>query len=268
MIMKIPWILSLACLCLAASTKAEAAEYQARVYTNAAGATLPYRLLIPEGYRPGRKYPLVVFLHGAGERGADNRAQLVHGAPLFLKPEVLAKFPCFVVAPQCPEGKRWVEVDWSAEIGVQPRQPSDPLGLVVELLRKIPREFAIDTRRVYVTGLSMGGFGTWDLITRYPGRFAAAVPICGGGDTQVAAQAAKTPVWAFHSSDDPVVKVVRTRAMIDALRQAGGQPRYTEYTSLGHHSWSKAYAEPDLLPWLFAQHLLRRDDYPRKGASR
>ncbi len=258
----------MAALLMAAGVKLAAAEYEARVYTNAAGATLPYRLLIPEGYQPGQKYPLVVFLHGAGERGADNRAQLVHGAPLFLQPEVRAKFPCFVVAPQCPEGKRWVEIDWSAESGVQPAQPSDPLGLVVELLLNLPRQYSIDSQRVYATGLSMGGFGTWDLITRYPGRFAAAVPICGGGDDQVAAKAVKTPIWAFHSSDDSVVKVTRTRAMIDALRKAGAQPRYTEYTGLGHNSWGKAYAEPELLPWLFSQHLPKRDAYPLKGASR
>lgn len=245
----------MAVMFMASGARSMAADYEARIFANSKGEILPYRLLIPENYNPSRKYPVVLFLHGAGERGFDNHAQLVHGAPLFLQPEVLKKFPCFVIAPQCPAEKRWVEIDWSADKGVQPTEPSDPLKLVVQLLDRLPREFSVDRRRFYVTGLSMGGFGTWDLITRYPGHFAAAVPICGGGDDQVAAKAAKTPIWAFHSNDDPVVKVIRTQAMIAALRNAGAEPRYTEYTGLGHGSWDKAYAEPELLPWMFSQRL-------------
>lgn len=265
--MKIQWILAMVLCLLAVGARAGEAEYVARVYTNKAGAMLPYRLLIPENYQPGKKYPLVLFLHGAGERGNNNQAQLVHGAPLFQTPQVRKDFPCFVIAPQCPEGKKWVEIDWAADSGVQPAQPSDPMQLVVELLLHLPQEFSIDAQRVYVTGLSMGGFGTWDLITRYPNRFAAAAPICGGGDANVAAKAVKTPIWAFHSSDDPVVKVIRSRAMIDALRQAGGKPRYTEYEGLGHFSWGKAYSEPELLTWMFSQRLPKRASFPVKGAS-
>jgi predicted peptidase len=240
---------------------AMAQDYEARVFTNADGAALPYRLLQPPKASPAQKCPLVLFLHGAGERGTDNQAQLVHGAPLFLKPQIRAQFPCFVVAPQCPTNRRWVEMDWGAEVGTQPSEPSEPMKLVMDLLERLPREYPIDSERIYVTGLSMGGFGTWDLITRFPGRFAAAVPICGGGDAQVAARAAKTPVWAFHSDDDTVVKVRRTRDMIAGMRQAGGQPHYFEYRGLGHGAWDKAYAEPELLSWMFAQRLGRAEAY-------
>ena len=127
------------------------------------------------------------------------------------------------------------------------------MQLVLDLLDTLPKTTPVDPDRVYVTGLSMGGYGTWDLITRFPQRFAAGVPVCGGGDETVAAHAAKVPVWAFHSDDDTVVKVSRTRNMLAAIRAAGGQPKYFEYFGLGHGSWGRAYSEPELLPWMFAQ---------------
>ncbi|MEN9573236.1 MAG: hypothetical protein RL514_1091 [Verrucomicrobiota bacterium] len=228
-------------------------DYEPRVFTNAVGATLPYRWLSPASAEAGRKYPLVLFLHGAGERGNNNSAQLIHGTKLYLEPANRAKFPCFVVAPQCPANQQWVDMPWGGDKGTQPAKPSAPMQLVLELLDTLPKGLPVDTDRIYVTGLSMGGYGTWDLVTRFPDRFAAGAPVCGGGDETVAARAAKVPLWAFHSDDDGVVKVSRTRTMLAGMRAAGGQPKYFEYFGLGHGSWAKAYSEPELLPWMFAQ---------------
>ncbi|MGL4463361.1 MAG: dienelactone hydrolase family protein [Planctomycetia bacterium] len=220
----------------------------------AADGALPYRFLTPE--RPlaaGELYPLVIFLHGAGERGDDNEAQLVHGVKEFAKDSARKDFPCFLVAPQCPEGKKWVEVDWSAMTHVSPTEPSESEALLVALIDDLVKEHPIDPARLYVTGLSMGGYGTWDLICRYPERFAAAGVVCGGGDETAAPKAAKIPVWVFHGAKDGAVPVERSRNMIAALKKAGGSPKYTEYPEVGHNSWDAAYADPDFMSWLFAQ---------------
>lgn len=238
------------------ATEAEQA-FQSRVFRNVEGQTLPYRILFPEGFRRDQRYPLVLFLHGAGERGDDNNAQLVHGMNTFAKAENRAKYPCFVVAPQCPKERKWVEVDWSADRHDMPKDPGPTMQLVLQMLASLQAEFPVDDKRLYVTGLSMGGYGTWDLAQRFPARFAAAAPICGGGDP-VAAPAmvkAKLPIWAFHGDQDNAVKVVRSREMINALKQAGGMPKYTEYAGVGHNSWGPAYSDPELLVWLFSQKL-------------
>ena len=230
------------------------AAFEARTYTDAKGETLLYRILKPENYDAKQKYPLVVFFHGAGERGTDNVAQLKHCVATFIKPEVRAKYPCFVLVPQCPQNQKWVDMDWSSQKGEMPKAPSPSMRKTLELTDALQKEFSIDAGRLYVSGISMGGYATWDVLCRKPEMFAAGVPICGGGDDTKAAAMAKVPVWAFHSEDDNAVKVERTRVMIKAIKDAGGSPKYTEYTGLGHNSWTKAYAEPELLPWLFAQH--------------
>ncbi len=235
---------------------AAAAGFSGHIFTNAAGRTIPYQLLEPDPAQNQTKFPLVIFFHGAGERGTDNEKQLIHGTRLFLTSTNRQAYPCFVVAPQCPSEQQWVDMPWNTDSGDRPAQPSAAMGLVLELLAKLSRDKSIDTNRIYVTGLSMGGFATWDCITRFPGRFAAAVPVCGGGDDKtVTAAVAQTPVWTFHSDDDTVVRVGRTRAMVEAMRRAGGAPKYNEFTGLGHNAWDKAYSEPDLLPWMFAQRL-------------
>jgi predicted esterase len=390
---------------------------------------LPYRLFVPADYNPQEKYPLVLFLHGAGERGVDNRRQGANGGLLFAQPHVQAQHPCFVLLPQCPQahatfqvlkadrhpcglhefgvdakgpgitrvalpvgqylrGKRqtmvlltesnqrdkpvelvfsnfrlsrsgadkgrylsfkgktltpltegfvmeptgcycterpattppihastlsedgrsihlksapggqlrlgvdlpcdispksvlyfdlqpitpgygqrigflegdrlpeyrWVNTDWAAKTPhTLPAQPSHPMRLTLGLLGELQKQYAIDPSRIYVTGLSMGGYGTWDIIARRPDLFAAAIPVCGGGDPLTAPAIARLPLWAFHGGNDGVVPTVRTRLMIEALTAAGATPRYTEYPGVGHDSWNRAYAEPDLVAWLFAQ---------------
>ena len=151
-------------------------NFDPRVYQNASGGSLSYRLLTPATPQPAKKYPLVLFLHGAGERGTNNSAQLVHGTKIYLDAAHREAYPCYVIAPQCPDEKQWVNMPWNTDRGTQPAQPSEPMQLVIELLDALPKEFSIDPDRIYVTGLSMGGYGTWDLITRLPGRFAAAPP--------------------------------------------------------------------------------------------
>ncbi len=245
----------LSTLLLAVSPLALAQDFETRTYTGPDGGVLPYRLLKPLHYDAAQKYPVVVLLHGAGERGDDNKAQMKWGAGLFSKPEVMDKFPAFVLVPQCPKDRKWVEIDWSAENPVAPADAGATQALLLGALEAVQKEFSTDASRLYVTGLSMGGYGTWDLITRYPGKFAAAAPICGGGDKTKAAVAKATPVWAFHGATDGTVKPVRTRELVDALRAAGGSVAHTEYPGVQHDSWTFAFAEPTLLPWMFAQRL-------------
>ena len=247
-------LLSLFSLTSAARAADPKEVFEAKVFEGFAGK-LPYRLMKPKDYDAGKKYPLVLFLHGAGERGEDNTVQLVHGMADFASEENRAKYPCFVLAPQCPAGKKWAEVDWSASTHKQPEKPSDPAQNTLELMDVLAKDFSIDPTRLYITGLSMGGYGTWDLISRFPEKFAAAAPVCGGGDETQAERLIKIPIWAFHGDKDTAVKPERSRNMIAAIKKAGGEPRYTEYAGVGHNSWVKAYHDPELMSWLFAQHL-------------
>lgn len=230
--------------------------FSKEIFYSQKGDSLLYRFLIPQNISANdsnTKYPLVVFLHGAGERGNDNVKQLIHGASLFSKPESLKNYPCYFIAPQCPIDKRWVEVDWKLQFHSMPEQISENLGFTVQLIDSLIKNYPIDINRIYVTGLSMGGFGTWDIICRFPDKFAAAAPICGGGDENLAEKINKIPIWAFHGSNDKLVTVYRSRNMINALKKTGGKPKYTEYPGVGHFSWEKAYSEPDFLKWMFSQ---------------
>jgi predicted peptidase len=250
-------IISAAALVVALAGSVHAKEgdvmLEKKEFKDAKGNVLKYRLLTPPDYDSKTKYPLVLFLHGAGERGDDNTKQLVHGVAEFTKAENRKKYPCFLVAPQCPEGKKWVEVDWGADKHEMPKEASDPLRLTLELIDSLPKEYSIDTQRIYVTGLSMGGFGAWDAICRRPDYFAAAVPVCGGGDEKQAEKIAKVPVWVFHGAKDGAVKPSRSRNMVEVLKKAGGKPKYTEYPEVGHDSWVPAYKDEEMMKWLFEQ---------------
>ncbi|MCL2494365.1 MAG: prolyl oligopeptidase family serine peptidase [Oscillospiraceae bacterium] len=210
---------------------------ESHVFSNEAGDTLPYRLYLPEGLYNGRESPLVLYLHGTGERGYDNRAQTRKNSVMqtLLSEENLAAYPCIVIAPQCPEDQWW---------------DTQPL---MSLLEDFTAKHPVDPNRIYITGLSMGGYGTWEMLAAYPDYFAAAVPICGGGDPESAALFAHVPVWAFHGGRDSVVKPEQSREMIAALEAAGGNVEYTEYPREGHQSWERAYREEGLFAWMFAQ---------------
>jgi predicted esterase len=250
-------------------------DFLAFSYTNGSGQVLPCRLWVPANLEPGRRYPLVLFLHGAGERGNDNRSQLaVNPAPMvFAAPHNQANWPCFLLAPQCPagqtwagmtQGDRWSDPDGTGDFTAEPPWTlAAAMAVLGQLTNASPYALQIDTSRVFVTGLSMGGYGSWEAICRWPGLFKAAVPICGGGDPTRLASITRTPVWAFHSADDPVVPVARARQMIQALRGLGVMPRSTEYPAsmgIGHGAWVPAYADPDLLPWLFGRSVLQGGD--------
>ena len=214
-----------------------------------------YRLLRPDTVEPGTRYPLILFLHGAGERGSDNFRQLKFLPAWLAEPAAKGKHPCFLVVPQCREGHRWADVDWSDEkSSPQTPQPTVDMAAAVAALDATLRDEPIDTDRVLLTGLSMGGYGSWDLAARMPERFAAVIPICGGGDERTAAKLTGPPIWCFHGDADKAVPVQRSRSMVAAVKAAGGTPRYTEMAGVGHDSWTPAYRDPAVLTWLFQQH--------------
>lgn len=226
-----------------------------RLYEDTDGKALPYRLLKPNDLDKEEKYPLVVLLHGIGERGDDNAAQLKWGAKEFATDENREKYPCFVAVPQCPISDFWASAlrDLSKDFKMS-EEPTRALEMTFELVRALQDEFPqIDPDRLYITGLSMGGFGTWDAIQRKPDLFAAAVPICGGGDVSKAERLTKLPIWVFHGTEDLLVNPKWSRDMVEAIKKAGGNPRYTEYPGVGHHSWVPAYSDPELFEWLFSQ---------------
>ena len=240
-----------------AGMNAEALKaFEARTYKGEKGASLPYRLLVPKGYDTKdekKTYPLILFLHGAGERGTDNQSQLKWGGSL-LAGDVQKKQPCFVVAPQCPPGKQWVNTPWGKGSYSTDKVPvSDELRMALEAVKEVRKEFHVDPARVYVMGLSMGGYGSWDAIAREPRTFAAAVPICGAGDPSKAEAIKSVAVWAFHGAADNVVPPSGSRDMVAALKKAGASPKYTEFPGVGHGSWANAWNEPELIDWLFAQ---------------
>ncbi len=218
--------------------------------------TLRYRILYPENYKKNRAYPLVMFLHGAGERGNDNNAQLTHGAALFLKPENRKYFKSIVIFPQCPTGKSWSNfkrVDGKMVTNTEMEPPVEQL-LVKALMDSLLINRKILERQVYLGGLSMGAFGSYDLLVRNPGYFTAAFPICGIADIPALVQKAKdVPMWIFHGEKDPVVSPEPNRELYKALMTAGATDvTYSEYPGVGHDSWNNAFAEPKLLPWLFS----------------
>lgn len=205
------------------------------------GANLPFRYFVPPGYDSAQAYPVILFLHGAGERGSDNEAQLnnnANGALQLIGNSQLALQPVLMIAPQCPTNGWWSGATLTTAIG---------------LVDQIAASYHIDPDRVYVTGLSMGGMGTWSAITSQPTRFAAAVPMSGNGDTNAAASVSALPVWFFHAADDGTVDVSGSDALVAALRNAGASTIYTRYDTGGHAIWSAAYAHPLLFPWLVSQ---------------
>jgi predicted peptidase len=223
-------------------------KFEPRVFKDTAGRSLNYRLFKPAAYDSKTNYPLVLFLHGAAGMGDDNARQFNGGneVPLLAlaADDAQARYPCFVLAPQCPRTDHWRS---------ESAHPSESIRLTLAAIESLKREFRIDRRRLCVVGVSMGGHGVWDLVTRFPKTFAAAVPICSAGDPQKAPKIVSLPIWCFHGDADPAVSVEYARNMIAALRKAGGHPKYTEYPGVGHDSYRNAFEEPDLLPWLFAQ---------------
>ena len=217
------------------------------------GVRYPFQLLLPTASIDGPS-PLVVFLHGAGERGSDNSKQLTW-LPLVMAGEPMRdEFPCHLLAVQCPLDEKWVDVPWGDSTpSAMPATPSRAMRAVVAAIEQVERDKPIDRSRVYLTGLSMGGYGAWDLAMRMPTKFAAVVPVCGGGDPSKAALLREVPVWIWHGDKDAAVPVARSRQMAEALESIGSQARYSELPGIGHDSWRQAYARDGALAWMFAQ---------------
>jgi predicted peptidase len=231
--------------------------YEKKEFVFAEGKVLPYRILYPENYDKNKKYPLLLLLHGAGERGKDNEKQLTWGSKLFITPESRKNFPAIVVFPQCPEESFWavtkidrtttpfkIEFDYTAE-------PNWPLAAANALVKKLSNEEGVDKSRVYISGLSMGGMGTFESVYRNPDLYAAALPICGGGDVNhFDKRVAKVPFWVFHGAADAVVNPQLSRDMVEKLKSLKAEVKYSEYPGVNHNSWENAFAEKDYLSWM------------------
>jgi predicted peptidase len=237
------------------SACAQSSRFRANKYRNDKGDSLNYRLLVPDSDTL-RRYPLVIFLHGSGERGSDNEAQLKWGVMNFATDQNMMLHPAFVLVPQCPEKIDWA--NFSRATGPADRHllatPSLPMELVMGLIRQLIKTMPVDSNRIYITGLSMGGYGTFDAIERYPEIFAAAVPVCGGGDLSKASSIKQIPIWIFHGSEDPNVDPSYSLEMVEALTKQGAHPGFTLYPEVGHYAWLGAYSDPLLMEWLFKQH--------------
>ena len=236
----------------------------------ATGLTMGYRLFVPEGCDPARSCPLVFFLHGAGESGSDNEIHLTasQGATVWAKPQEQALHPCFVLAPQNPKDPKatspndFGRMGWTSLMRKGFKNPFDSepaLRTAFAILQQVMRDYRVDSKRVYATGLSMGAFGAFMMNVDHPDTFAAIVAICGGVDPARASVLAGKPIWIFHAAKDPLVDVWFSRNSVQALRVAGGSPRYTEYgkgthfSPTAHLSWVPAYADVEMRRWLFEQ---------------
>jgi predicted peptidase len=242
------------------ATAQDTTAFKAETFTSSADHVLPYRILYPDDFKKGKKYPIVLFLHGAGERGNDNVSQLIHGSKLFADAANRKKFPAIVVFPQCMKESYWssVEVDRTQTpftLSFDYTKPMTlPLQAAIELLQHIIAQGSVDQSRVYISGLSMGGMGTFEAVYRYPELFAAAMPICGGADVNAYDErVAKVPFRVFHGADDAVVSVEQSKKIVEKLKALNVSVEYIEYSGVNHNSWDNAFAEPDYLSWMFSR---------------
>jgi predicted peptidase len=196
---------------------------------------LDYLLYLPPDYASKESWPLILFLHGVRERGGDVAMVKANGLPRLI--EEGKNFPFVIVSPQCPAGEAWV---WK-------------LRSLLALVDEVVSHNKIDPDRMYVTGLSMGGFGTWGLAAYAPDRFAAIVPICGGGEPTSMPRLKRLPIWTFHGAKDEIVPIERTQELVDALEKAGGNVKFTVYPDVAHDSWTATYANPEIYKWLLEQ---------------
>lgn len=229
--------------------------------------TLPYRILYPQHYDASRAYPVLFVLHGAGERGNNNKNQLVHGAKLFVKPEVRGDHEAIIIFPQCPSDSYWSNVNIHTDsLGKRTfhfqkgGKPTKAMRLLTGLLKQTLLEPSTNKDQVYIGGLSMGGMGTLELLRRQPKVFAAAFAICGGDLTQNAKRYKQIPLWLFHGERDDIVPSIFSHAIVAELQRLGADPKGTFYPEANHNSWDPAFAEPGLLPWLFSNKKASKTD--------
>ena len=216
--------------------------------------TLPYRIYIPFNYDPNKKYPLLLNLHGAGNRGSDNKRHLLFINRPLSNPE-LSVDEAIILYPHCPLENKWVHTNWYAgSYDLEQVPESEELKAVLEVLAQVRENYSVDPNRIYLTGYSMGGYGTWTLLMNHPDLFAAAVPMCGAGDPNKAGVIKDIPIWAIHGAKDPIVPVKGSRDMAAALEKAGATNfRYTELPEVEHDAWNYTFNTPEIFHWLFSQ---------------
>lgn len=221
--------------------------------------SIHYRVLLPENFDANQKYPLLIFLHGSGERGSDNEKQLTHGGKLFLDSAIRRKFPAIVVFPQCPEDDRWTaaarvpgQTGKNAFAFKKGGKPTAAMHALVRMTNDFLKKSYVDRKQVYVGGLSMGAMGTYELLRRRPKTFAAAFAICGGDNLANVKKYKHVPLWIFHGGKDDVVSPELSKEIADHLKMIGKEVKFTLYADDNHNSWDSAFAEPQLLPWLFS----------------
>ncbi len=222
------------------------------------GNNLPYRVMFPANYDETKQYPLVVFLHGSGERGDDNEKQLINGKD-FLIDNFQSECPAIVIVPQCPANTSWSNLEKNTVNNkttfafVVSDKATPAMETLIFLISDWLNSGKVNRSQVYVGGLSMGGMGTYELLWRMPNTFAAAFPICGGGDiSKVQYYTKNTAVWIFHGAADDIVPVQLSQQMYEALKSAGNEVKYTEYPGVNHGSWVNAFQDKDLVPWLMS----------------
>lgn len=232
-------------------------EYSYEEFTSNSGI-LKYRQLRPERFDPDNRYPLVIVLHGAGERGSNNKTQLRNGGSLFLGGS-RTRNPAVVIFPQVPKGEFWSAVDADRSTRpftfTFPQEPviTKPMKKLLELIDEKTALDYIDKSRIYIIGMSMGGMGTYELLAKYPERFAAAIAICGAtSDTSASRIGAGNAVWAFHGAEDSIIDVDHSINASELITKAGGKSKLTIYPDAGHSSWNQAFKEPELLNWLYS----------------
>lgn len=220
--------------------------------------SISYRVLFPENFDADRKYPILFFLHGRGESGSDNEKQLTHGGKLFLAEEFRKKYPAIIVFPQCPSDSYWANVNITTDNGkrgfnfTKGGKPTKAMKALLGMVDDFLDKPFIDKKQVYVAGLSMGGMGTYEMLRRKPRVFAAAFAICGGDHVANVKKYKKVPLWIFHGEKDDVVPPSNSMVVVNQLKILGYEPKLTLYPEANHNSWDPAFAEPQLLPWLFA----------------
>ena len=241
----------------------ESSLYESRIFISK-NDTLKYRILRPSNYSPAKQYPVHLILHGSGERGDDNFAQLTYGAELFLKKENRENYNSWVIFPQCSKNDRWPSLDsdsWDKNFTNEIKNPNKSLALVILLMDEFIEKKQVDKERIYLSGLSMGGMGTFELLYRRPNMFAAATPICGNGSIDfVDRYANKVSLWVFHGSDDKVVSPKHSLKMVNAIINSGGSPKMTLYENTAHGSWINAFEEQDFLKWFHSKKKIKKNE--------
>jgi predicted peptidase len=222
------------------------------------GDTLRYRMLLPENFDANKKYPVLFFLHGAGERGNDNEAQLVHGSKLFLNSENRENFPAIIIFPQCPQNDYWSNVikgdaNSAERFSFQKGgKAGKSMSMLMALAAKMKSEKFTDNDRFYVGGLSMGAMGTFEILRRKPNLFASAFAICGGDHVENVKKYKHVPLWVFHGAKDNVVPIQKSEIVVNELKRLAADVKFTVYPDANHNSWDAAFAEPDFLSWIFS----------------